>query len=127
MARKTYLQLSRRERQVMDVLYREERATAARVREAMPDPPGYSAVRAMLRILEEKGCVRHDVEKLQYVYRAVVPRDEAKRSALRHLVKTFFGGSAEATVATLVAGEKLSGEELDRLARLIAEKKKEED
>jgi predicted transcriptional regulator len=119
MNKPSYLQLSRRERQVMDVLYREEKASAARIRASMPDPPGYSAVRALLRVLEEKGCVRHEEEGLHYVYRAAIPRDEVKQSALRHLVRTFFGGSTEAAVATLVSGDELSKGELGRLAKLI--------
>jgi len=119
MAKRSYLHLSRRERQVMDVLYREERASAGRIRELMPDPPSYSAVRALLRVLEEKGCVRHQEQGLHYVYSACVPRDEVKLSALRHLVQTFFGGSTEAAVATLLSGDELSRSELGRLAQLI--------
>jgi predicted transcriptional regulator len=110
----------------MDVLYREERASAARIRERMPDPPSYSAVRALLRVLEEKGVIRHEVQDMHYVYLAAVPRDEAKRSALRHLVGTFFGGSVEAAVATLVSGDELSKAELDRLGRMIDKRRKEE-
>ena len=126
MAKSSYTQLSRRERQVMDILYREERASAARIRERMPDPASYSAVRALLRVLEEKGCVRHEEENLHYVYLPTVPRDEAKRSALRHLVGTFFGGSVEAAVSTLVSSDELSKAELDRLGRLIEKRRKEE-
>src|SRR5262245_4008311 len=126
MAKSSYTHLSRRERQVMDILYREERASAARIRERMPDPPSYSAVRALLRVLEEKGCVRHEEEDLHYVYRPTVPRDEAKRSALRHLVGTFFGGSVEAAVSTLVSSDELSKAELDRLGQLIEKRRKEE-
>ncbi|HET6898588.1 MAG TPA: BlaI/MecI/CopY family transcriptional regulator [Vicinamibacteria bacterium] len=120
-----YLQLSRRERQVMDVLYRESRVSAARIREAMPDPPSYSAVRAVLRTLEEKGCVRHEEEGLHYVYLPAVPREKAKDSALGHLVRTFFHGSAEAAVVALVSDSELSRAELDRLARIIEKKRKE--
>ena len=123
---RSYLQLSRREREVMDILYREERASAARIREQMPDPPSYSAVRALLRVLEEKGSIRHEEKDLHYVYLPAVPRDEAKHSALRHLVSTFFGGSIEAAVATLVSGDELSKAELDRLGRLIAKRRKDE-
>ena len=126
MAKSSYLHLTRRERQVMDILYREERASAAQIRGLMPDPPSYSAVRALLRVLEEKGCVRHEEENLHYVYRPSVPRDDAKRSALRHLVGTFFGGSVEATVSTLVSGNELSKAELDRLGQLINKRRKEE-
>jgi len=124
MTESSYLRLSRRERQVMDILYREERASAGRIRELMPDAPSYSAVRALLRVLEEKGCITHEAEGLHYVYRAAVARDDAKDSALRHLVRTFFGGSTEAAVATLVSGDDLSKAELDRLSRLIASRKK---
>jgi predicted transcriptional regulator len=120
-----YLQLSRRERQVMDVLYRESRASAARIRALMPDPPSYSAVRAVLRTLEEKGCVRHEEEGLHYVFLPAVPRDKAKDSALGHLVRTFFGGSAEAAVVALVSDMDLSQPELDRLARIIDKRRKE--
>jgi len=125
MAKPSYLQLSRRERQVMDILYRDERASAADIQQRMPDPPSYSAVRALLRVLEEKGCIRHIEEGLHYVYFPVVPRDDAKQSAMRHLVRTFFGGSAEAAVATLVSGDELSKTELDRLAKLIEKARRE--
>jgi BlaI family transcriptional regulator, penicillinase repressor len=127
MAKPSYLHLTRRERQVMDVLYREGRASAVRVREAMPDPPSYSAVRALLRVLEEKGCLRHEEEGLHYVYLPAVTREEAKHSTLRHLVRTFFGGSTEAAVAALVKGDELSKAELDRLAKLIEKRRKEGD
>jgi BlaI family penicillinase repressor len=119
-----YLQLSRRERQVMDVLYRESRVSAARVQAQMPDPPSYSAVRAVLRTLEEKGCVRHEEEGLHYVYMPAVPREKAKDSALGHLVRTFFGGSAEAAVVALVSDLELSRAELDRIAKLIEKRRK---
>jgi len=119
-----YLDLSRREREVMDILYLEARASAARIRRAMRKPPSYSAVRATLRVLEEKGCVKHEEEGLRYVYVPIVPRDEAKESALKHLVRTFFDGSVEATVTTLVSGRELSRAELDRLARVIDERRK---
>jgi predicted transcriptional regulator len=111
----------------MDLLYRDGRSTVTQVREHMPDPPTYSAVRALLRVLEEKGAVRHEEVGLQYVYWPAVPRDEAKVSALGHLVQTFFGGSAEAAVAALVSSHELSREELDGMARLIARAKKEEE
>jgi predicted transcriptional regulator len=113
--------LSRRERQAMDAVYRLGRATVAEIREGMPDPPGYSAVRAMLRVLEEKGHLTHGQDGPRYVYRPTVPRDKARRSALRELVRTFFDGSAEQAVAALinVADSKLSDEELERIARLI--------
>jgi BlaI family transcriptional regulator, penicillinase repressor len=120
-----YLQLSRRERQVMDILYRESRPTAARIRALMPDPPSYSAVRAVLRTLEEKGCVRHEEERLRYVYLPAVPRDKAQGTALGHLVRTFFGGSAEAAVVALVSDPDFSRAELDRLAQVIDKRRKE--
>ena len=120
-----YLQLSRRERQIMDVLYREPRVSAARIRSQMPDPPSYSAVRAVLRTLEEKGCVRHEEEGLHYVYVPAVPREKAQESALGHLVRTFFDGSAEAAVVALVSDQELSRAQLDRLARVIDKRRKD--
>lgn len=108
----------------MDVLYRRGRATAAEVRREMPDAPGYSAVRAMLRVLEEKGQVRHEEEALRYVFAPKASRASATQSALAHLVETFFDGSAERVVAALVE-RKLSREELDRLRELIETAKKE--
>jgi BlaI family transcriptional regulator, penicillinase repressor len=105
----------------MDVLYQKGRATAAEVMESLPDPPSYSAVRAMLRILEEKGHIRHEQDGAKYVFLPTVHRDKAKRSAIRHLIKTFFDGSHEQAVAELldVSSTQLSDEELDRLAKLI--------
>ena len=119
--------LSRRERQIMDILYSRGRATAGEIHEALPDPPTYSAVRAKLRVLEEKGHVRHEEEALRYVYVPTVARDTARRSALRHLVSTFFEGSVEQAVAALVdhSVSNLSREELDRISSLIDEAKKE--
>ena len=113
--------LSRRERQIVDILYARGRATAAEVQTGLPDPPSYSAVRAMLRILEEKGHVRHEQDGPRYVYLPTVARDNAKRSALRHMLRTFFDGSAEQAISTLLddASTRLSDAELDRLARLI--------
>jgi BlaI family transcriptional regulator, penicillinase repressor len=119
--------LSRRERQIMDVLYRLGRATAAEVHAAIPDPPGYSAVRAMLRVLEEKKHVRHEEKDLRYVFIPTVPREKARRSAVRHLLDTFFDGSTEQAMATLldVSARNLSQEELDRLAALVEKAKQE--
>jgi BlaI family penicillinase repressor len=113
--------LSRRERQIVDILYSHGRATAAEVQAALPDPPSYSAVRAMLRILEDKGHVRHQQDGPRYVYVPTVERDNAQRSALRHMLKTFFDGSAEQAISALLdeSSRKLSDAELDRLARLI--------
>jgi predicted transcriptional regulator len=119
--------LSRRERQIMDFLYQHGRATAADVQANLPEPPSYSAVRAMLRVLEEKGHVHHQQDGPRYVYRPRVGRDRAKRSALRHLVRTFFDGSREQLVAALLddGTAQLSEDELDRMARLIARARQE--
>lgn len=119
--------LSRRERQIMDFLYRRGRASAAEVRRSLPDPPTYSAARAMLRILEEKGHVRHEAQDLKYVYMPTVPARKAKRSALKHLLTTFFEDSAEQAVAALLdlSSGKLSREELERLSALIEKAKQE--
>jgi predicted transcriptional regulator len=117
--------LSRRERQIMDVIYQRGQATAAEVADAIPDPPSYSAVRALLRILEEKGFLRHEQQGLRYVFIPTVARDRARRSALKGLVKTFFDGSVEQTVAALIGNQKLSGEELERLSKLIEQARKE--
>ena len=113
--------LSRRERQIMDIVYRAGRVTAAEVLEALPDPPSYSAVRAMLRVLEEKGHLTHEQDGPRYVFLPTVPRDEARDSALRHMVRTFFDGSATGAVAALLdlSGDDLDSTELDRLAGLI--------
>ena len=113
--------LSRRERQILDILYRVGRATAAEVLAALPDPPSYSAVRAMLRILENKGHVRHEQDGPRYVFSPTLTRDAAKRSALRHLVNTFFEGSASQVMAALVemSAREIDPEELSRLKRLI--------
>jgi predicted transcriptional regulator len=113
--------LSRRERQILDILYAQGRCTAAEVQSALPDPPSYSAVRAMLRILEEKGHVRHQQDGPRYVYLPTVARENAKRSAMRHMLQTFFDGSAEQAISALLddSSSKLSDGELDRLAGLI--------
>ena len=119
--------LSRRERQIMDVLYRSGRATAAEVLQGLPDPPSYSAVRAMLRILEQKGHVKHEEDGRTYVYMPVTRRADARQSALSHLLKTFFDNSAEQAMAALLAikAEKMSDAELDRMSKLIDKAKKE--
>ena len=113
--------LSRRERQIMDVLFRRGQATAAEVREDLPEPPSYSAVRAHLRILEEKGHVSHRQDGPRYIYRAVVAKEKAKRNALKHLVDTFFNGSAEQMMVSLLDDDStdLSDGELDRLREVI--------
>jgi predicted transcriptional regulator len=122
MGEKAYLTLSTRERQIMDLLYRFGQATAAEVQDNLPDPPSYSAVRATLRILEEKGHVRHEQDGPRYVFTPTVGQDKAKRSAIQHLLHTFFDGSTEQAVATLLdeSTADLSPEELTRLAELIA-------
>jgi BlaI family transcriptional regulator, penicillinase repressor len=127
MPKDKHVTLSRRERQMMDVLYARGRATAAEILEALPDPPTYSAVRAKLRVLEEKGHIRHEEESLRYVYLPTVPRDTARRSALRRIVSTFFDGSVEQAVAALLdlSAADLKPSELDRIAQRIAEAKKE--
>jgi predicted transcriptional regulator len=114
-------ELSRRERQIIDILYSQGRATAAEVQAALPDPPSYSAVRAMLRILEEKGHIRHEHDGPRYVYVPTVARENAKRSAIHHVLQTFFEGSAAQAISTLLddSSTKLSDAELDRLARMI--------
>src|SRR5438876_3492518 len=114
--------LARRERQIMDILYRRGRATAGEVMAALSDNPSYSTVRAQLRVLEEKGHVRHEEDGLRYVYAPTLPLHLVRRSALRHLVETFFDGSAEKVVAALLGGEasRLSHEEMERLAAMIA-------
>jgi predicted transcriptional regulator len=119
--------LSRRERQIMDILYRRGRATAADVMADLSGHPNYSTVRTQLRVLERKGQVRHEEEGLRYVYVPAVPRHTARKSALRHLVDTFFDGSAEKVVGALLGGEgaHISDEELQRIARLVAAAKKE--
>jgi len=113
--------LSRRERQIIDILYAQGRATAAEVQAGLPEPPSYSAVRAMLRILEEKGHVRHEQDGPRYVYLPTVGRDNAKKSAMRHMLQTFFDGSAEQAISSLLGdpAARLSDAELDRLATLI--------
>ena len=120
--------LSRRERQIMDILYQHGKISAAEVREAMPDAPSYSAVRAMLRILEEKGHIQHRAEGLKYVYVPTVARDKAKRSAVKHLLDTFFADSPAQAVAALldVSATKLSREDLDRMSAMIDKAKQEE-
>ena len=119
--------LSRRERQIMDVLYRRGRSTVADVIESLPDPPSYSAVRALLRILESKGHVKHEQDGTKYVFLPIVNREKARRSAIAHLLQTFFEGSAETAVATLldVSSSRLSEAELSRLAKLIDRARKD--
>lgn len=120
-------QLSRRERQIMEIIYQIGQGTAAEVAEAMPDAPSYSSVRAMLRILEEKKLLRHRQDGPRYVYLPTVPRSTAMRSAMRHVVQTFFDGSTEGAVAALLEMDaaSLGTEELDRLKGLIEKARKE--
>lgn len=116
-----HLDVSRRERQILDVLFAHGRCTAAEVQSALPEAPSYSAVRALLRILEGKGLIRHEQDGPRYVYVTAIPRDTAKRSALKHLVRTFFDGSTEEAVAALLdtSATDLSSDQLDRLQALI--------
>ena len=119
--------LSRRERQIMDILFQRGKASASEVREVMEDAPSYSAVRAMLRVLEEKGHVRHQEEGLRYVYLPTVAKEKAKRAAVKHMLDTFFNGSPEQIVAALldVSSTELTKDELDRMAAMIEKARKE--
>jgi BlaI family penicillinase repressor len=119
-------QLSRRERQIMDVMYARGEASAADVAEALPDPPGYSSVRKLLQILEEKGHLKHRAEGARYIFSPTEARAEASRSALKRVMETFFKGSLSSAVAALVDAEggKVSAEELQRIEKIIAEAKK---
>ncbi len=125
--KETHLHLSRRERQIMDVIYARGSVTVQEVVDEIPAPPSYSAVRAMLRVLEEKGHVKHREEGPRYVYLPTVPRDEARQSALQQLVRTFFDGSAEQAAAALLdmSGPDLTEQELNRLSRAIDLARKE--
>ncbi|NIR43795.1 MAG: BlaI/MecI/CopY family transcriptional regulator [Gemmatimonadetes bacterium] len=127
MSETPYAELSRRERQIMDIIYASGRAGVAEVQEALPDPPSYSAVRALLRILEEKGHLTHEQEGQRYVYRPTVPAAEARESAMKRLVRTFFDGSPEKAMAAFLdmSAEELSGDELARLAELIEQARRE--
>lgn len=121
-----YQDLSRRERQIMDIVYRRVEATAADVMDLLPDAPGYSAVRAMLRILEDRGYLTHRTEGQRYVYRATISREEVQNSALRRVVETFFGDSVTETVAALIGmSDDLDDEDAARLRRLIEKARKE--
>ena len=119
--------LSRRERQIMDILYRQGRATAAEIHQLLPDRPTYSAVRAKLRVLEEKGHIRHEEQALRYVYLPLVTRDRARQSALRHLLETFFDNSAEQAITALLDLNTtgLTRENLDRLSERIEKARRE--
>ncbi len=119
--------LSRRERQILDILIERGKASAMEVRAAMADAPSYSAVRTLLRVLEDKGHVKHKAEGLRYVYLPTVGREKAKRTAVKHMLKTYFNGSPEQIVAALldVSSTRLTREELDRMAQMIEEAKRE--
>ena len=121
MAASPPLDLGRRERQIMEVVYRLGRASASEVREALADPPSYSAVRAMLRILEEKGHLDHAQDGVRHVYFPTVARDDMRESAMRHVLRTFFAGSTSAAMAALLDANEQppSDEELDVLAKMI--------
>lgn len=118
-------QLSRRERQIMDVIYARGQATAAEVCAALPDPPSYSAVRALLRILEQKGHLRHQEDGPRYVFLPTVSRERARKSALRSLVKTFFDGSPAKAAAALIDQAELNDDDMAGLAELIEKARKE--
>lgn len=126
MSRTLHTVLSRRERQIMDILFRRGRATAAEVMDALPGEAGYSTVRTQLRVLEQKGHVRHEQDGVRFVYTPVA-RHAARKSALRHLIDTFFDGSPEKAVAALLGGEaaKLSDDQFDRIADMIVKTRKE--
>ncbi|TMA24284.1 MAG: BlaI/MecI/CopY family transcriptional regulator [Deltaproteobacteria bacterium] len=127
MKQSSLVQLSRRERQIMEIVYRAGRASATEVLAQLPDPPSYSAVRALLRILENKGHLRHELSGTRYVYLATVGKERARRSALRSMVDTFFEGSASKVVAALLdlSREDLSEQELTGISRLIAQARRE--
>ena len=124
---KTQHTLSRRERQIMDILYQRGRATAAEVLSSLPDAPSYSAVRSLLRILEEKGHIRHEEDGVKYVFFPAVTQEKAKKSAMRHVIDTFFNGSPGEAVAALLddSASKLTKDDLDRLAQLINRTRKD--
>ena len=117
----THAVLTRRERQIVDILYRRGRATAGEVMDELPGEPSYSTVRTQLRVLEEKGHVRHEEQGLRYVYMPTVPRSTARKSALKHLVETFFDGSSAKAVAALLGGEasRISDDDLARIAEIL--------
>lgn len=128
MAKETPKQFTRRERQIMEIIYQRGQATAAEVLKDLPDPPSYSAVRTLMRILEEKGHLTHEQQANRHVFKATVPHEKAKRSALKSVLNVFFENSVEAVVATLldVSRSRLTSEEAERLSRLIEASKKDE-
>ena len=125
-AARPHLLLTKRERQIMDALYRLGRATAAEIRGALGGGPADSTVRTQLRVLESKGHVRHEEHGLRYVYMPTVPRHSARRSALRHLVETFFDGSSAKAVVALLGGEasRVSDNDLERIAQAVEDARK---
>lgn len=125
--KKSARDLGRRERQIMDVIYQLGEASVSDVLQRLPDPPSYSAVRTMIRLLESKGFLRHRREGTKYVYRPTQSHESASRSALRHVLKTFFGGSAPDAVAAIldVSADKLSDDDLKRIDRLIEQARQE--
>jgi BlaI family penicillinase repressor len=127
MVRGPHATLTKRERQIMDALYRLGRATAGEVMEAVPGAPSYSTIRTQLRVLEAKGHVRHEEQGLRYVYAPTVPRHSARKSALKHLVDTFFDGSSAKVVAALLGGEasRITDADLDRITELVKNARKE--
>ena len=125
MTAKAHVNLSRRERQIMDIIHRLGKATANDVMEALPDPPSYSTARALLRLMEDKGYLRHETDGTKYVYLPTLAREKALQSALKQMVQTFFEGSTEQAVAALLSKSKLKQEELDRLSVLIEQARKE--
>ena len=127
MTQPIHTQLGRRERQIMDAIYRLGRASVTEVRDNLTDPPTYSAVRAMLGFLEDKGYLRHEREGMKYVYLPTVDAKQARRSALQHMVKTFFNGSAAQAAAALIEmnDTQLSNDEIKRLSELIKKARQE--
>lgn len=126
MAEPLHNQLSRRENQIMDIIHERGEATAVQIQELLPNAPGNSSVRTLLRILEEKGFLTHRVEGGKFIYTSVMPVDKVKQSVIKHLLKTFFEGSAPRAVAALLSTADLSEEELDELSLLIEQAKNEE-
>ena len=127
MSENPHHQLSRRERQIMDIIYQRGQATAAEVLQNLPNPPGYSAVRAMLRLLEERGYLKHEQDGPRYLFKPTLAREKARKSAMKQMLETFFDGSTEQAVAALLnlSKSKLGKEELDRLSQMIETAKKE--
>ena len=125
MTAKAHVHLSRRERQIMDIIHRLGKATANDVMESLPNPPSYSTARALLRLMEEKGYLRHETDGTKYVYLPTLAREKALQSALKQMVQTFFDGSTEQAVAALLSKSKLKQDELDRLSVLIEQARKE--